>query len=189
VRNSGAEWTLLRASWFCQNFSENHLLEPVLAGEVALPVGNVGEPFVDAGDIADVAVAALTEDGHAGRLYELTGPRLWTFAEAVAEIGRVTRRNIRYVELSIEEYASGLTKAQLPQELVTLLTHLFTEVLDGRNASLADGVERAVGRPPRDFTEYAREAAATGIWTPDRQEAASPMARGRGVDPAALRSS
>jgi uncharacterized protein YbjT (DUF2867 family) len=189
VRNSGADWTLLRASWFSQNFSESHLLEPVLAGEVALPVGNVGEPFVDAGDIADVAVAALTEDGHAGRLYELTGPRLWTFAEAVAEIGRVTRRNIRYVELSIEEYASGLAKAQLPPELVTLLTYLFTDVLDGRNASLADGVERALGRPPRDFTEYARETAATGIWTPGRQAGASPMARGLGVDVAAPGSS
>jgi uncharacterized protein YbjT (DUF2867 family) len=86
VRDSGVEWTILRASWFCQNFSENFLLEPLLAGEVALPVGHVGEPFVDADDIADVAVAALTEDGHAGRLYELTGPRLWTFAEATAEI-------------------------------------------------------------------------------------------------------
>lgn len=167
VRDSGAEWTVLRASWFCQNFSENFLLDPLLAGEVALPVGDVGEPFVDADDIADVAVAALTEDGHAGRLYELTGPRLWTFAEATAEIARVTRRNIRYVEVPTEEYASALDSAQVPPEFVTLLTYLFTEVLDGRNACVADGVSQALGRAPRDFTEYARDTAATGVWNVD----------------------
>jgi len=164
VRESGAEWTLLRASWFSQNFSESYLLEPILAGEVALPAGNVGEPFVDADDIADVAVAALSEDGHAGRLYELTGPRLWTFAEAIAEISRVTQRNIRYVELSIEEYTAALERAQLPSELVTLVTYLFSEVLDGRNASVANGVTSALGRPRRDFTKYVRDTAATGVW-------------------------
>jgi uncharacterized protein YbjT (DUF2867 family) len=164
VGASGAEWTLVRANWFSQNFSENYLLEPVLAGEVALPVGEIGEPFVDADDIADVAVAALTEDGHAGQLYELTGPRLWTFADAVAEIARVTRREIRYVQVPIEAYVAALESAQLPPELVTLIRYLFTEVLDGRNASLADGVRRALGRPPRDFADYVQQTAATGIW-------------------------
>jgi uncharacterized protein YbjT (DUF2867 family) len=170
VRDSGSEWTLLRASWFSQNFSENYLLEPLLAGEIALPAGAVGEPFVDADDIADVAVAALTEDGHAARLYELTGPRLWTFAEATAEIARVTRRDIRYVELSVEKYASALESAQVPGEFVTLLTYLFAEVLDGRNAWVADGVTQALGRAPRDFTEYVRDAAATGVWEAAREE-------------------
>ncbi len=169
VRDSGAEWTLLRASWFCQNFSENYLLEPLLAGAVALPVGQVGEPFVDADDIADVALAALTEGGHAGRLYELTGPRLWTFAEATAEIARVTGRTIRYVEVSMEEYASMLDSIQLPPAFVTLLTYLFTEVLDGRNAWVADGVARALGRAPRDFTEYVRHTAATSVWNIGRE--------------------
>ncbi len=164
VRDSGAEWTLLRASWFSQNFSESYFLEPVLAGAVALPAGKVGEPFVDADDIADVAVAALTERRHAGQLYELTGPRLWTFAEAIAEIARVTRRNVRYVEISSEGYASALTAAKVPPTYVALLTYLFREVLDGRNARVADGVTRALGRPPRDFAEYVRDAAATGVW-------------------------
>ena len=80
VKHSGVEWTVVRASWFNQNFSESFLLESILHGEVALPIGNVGEPFVDADDIADVAVAALTEEGHAGRTYEVTGPRLLTFS-------------------------------------------------------------------------------------------------------------
>ncbi|MFC7381717.1 NAD(P)H-binding protein [Sphaerisporangium rhizosphaerae] len=166
VQASGAEWTILRSSWFSQNFSEDYLLEPILGGEVVLPVGDVPEPFVDADDIADVAVAALTEDGHAGRLYELTGPRLLTFAEAVAEISSAAGRPIRFVQVSPEDYAHALAAENVPPEVAGLLTYLFTTVLDGRNAYLADGVQRALGRPPRDFTDYARTTAATGIWTP-----------------------
>jgi uncharacterized protein YbjT (DUF2867 family) len=164
VQESGADWTILRSSWFSQNFSESYLLEPVLGGEVALPAGDVAEPFVDAEDIADVAVAALTQDGHGGRLYELTGPRLLTFAEAVGQIATVAGREIRYVPVSIEEYASLLAEHDVPAEFVALLAYLFTEVLDGRNAHLADGVQRALGREPRAFTDYAQDAAASGVW-------------------------
>jgi uncharacterized protein YbjT (DUF2867 family) len=173
VQESGVDWTLIRSSWFSQNFSESFLLEPVLEGEVALPVGDIGEPFVDAEDIADIAVAALTGDGHTGRLYEVTGPRLWTFANAVAEIARVTGREIRYVHVPIEAYVSALERSQLPPAFVTLIRYLFTEVLDGRNATLADGVMRALGRPPRDFAEYVRVTAATGVWSGSRDATAS----------------
>jgi uncharacterized protein YbjT (DUF2867 family) len=160
----GAEWTVVRCAWFSQNLSESYLLEPILGGEVALPAGEVAEPFVDAGDIADVAVAALTEDGHAGQLYELTGPALLTFEEAVGEIASSTGREIRYVHIFVEEYASVLAEQDVPDEFVALLTYLFTEVLDGRNAHTASGVRRALGREPRGFAEYARDAAATGVW-------------------------
>lgn len=165
VRKSGAASTIVRASWFSQNFSESFLLDPIVAGEVALPAGDVGEPFVDAEDIADVAVAALTEDGHAGRIYEVTGPRLWTFAEAVAEIARATGRDIQYIQVPIEAYVAALEQAQLPPDIVAIIRTLFTEELDGRNESLADGVTRALGRPPRDFADYVRRTAATGVWT------------------------
>jgi uncharacterized protein YbjT (DUF2867 family) len=156
VQESGADWTIVRASWFFQNFSESFMLDQVLSGEVALPAGNVAEPFIDADDIADVAVAALTEDGHVGQLYEVTGPRLLTFAEVVGEI--------RYVPVSVERYTSMLAELQVPADFANLLTYLFTEVLDGRNANLTDGVQRALGREPRDFADYARDAAATGVW-------------------------
>jgi uncharacterized protein YbjT (DUF2867 family) len=161
---AGVEWTIVRCAWFDQNFDENYLLEPILGGEVALPVGDVPEPFVDAEDIADVAVAALTEDGHAGQLYELTGPRLLTFAEAVGEIASAAGREIRYVPVSVEEFASALSRDGVPPEVVELLITLFAEVLDGRNAHLTDGVRRALGREPKDFADYARDAAATGVW-------------------------
>jgi uncharacterized protein YbjT (DUF2867 family) len=164
VKNSGAQWTVLRCSWFNQNFSENYLLEPILAGEVALPAPNVGEPFVDADDIADAAVAALTDAKHAGQLYELTGPRLLTFADAIAEIARASGRQIRYVQVSMEDYVAMLEQVQLPPEFVALIKYLFTEVLDGRNAHLTDGVQRALGRAPTDFADYARRAAANGAW-------------------------
>ena len=161
VRESGADLTILRSTWFAQNFSEDHWREGILEGELALPAGEVPEPFVDADDIADVAVAALTDDRHIGELYELTGPRLLTFAEAVDEIARATGRQIRYVPVSIEDYAAA---QGAPDELVELLTQLFGEVLDGRNARLADGVQRALGRAARDFGDYARAAAAAGAW-------------------------
>ena len=164
VQESGAEWTIVRASWFAQNFSEAFLLEPLLGGVLALPAGSVGEPFVDAEDIADVAVAALTEDGHSGQLYEVTGPRLLTFAEAVAEIAKATGRDISYVQISNEEFSSQMAEHGVPEDVIGLITYLFDTVLDGRNSSMTDGVQRALGRPPRDFADYARDTAATGIW-------------------------
>ncbi|GAA4197424.1 NAD(P)H-binding protein [Streptosporangium oxazolinicum] len=164
VQESGVEWTIVRTSWFSQNFTEDYLLEPVLSGEIALPAKDVAEPFVDADDIADVAVAALTEDGHAGELYELTGPRLLTFADAAAEISKATGREIHYVPISVEEYVAGAVEHGIPAEYAVQLAKLFTTVLDGRNAHLSDGVQRALGREPRDFGDYARDAAATGVW-------------------------
>jgi uncharacterized protein YbjT (DUF2867 family) len=165
LKASGADWTILRCAWFAQNFSESFLLDPALADEVALPVGNVGEPFVDADDIADAAMAALTQPGHEHQLYELTGPRLLTFAEAIAEIARATGRNIRYTQISHAAFDAMLREQHVPAEFVGLLNELFTEVLDGRNSHLTDGVQRVLGRAPKDFTAYASETAATGIWS------------------------
>ena len=170
VQGAGVDWTIVRCAWFSQNFSENYLLEPLLSGEVVLPAGHVPEPFVDADDIADAAVAALTEDGHAGEVYELTGPRLLTFAEAVAEIAEAAGRAIRFAPVSVDEYASALDEEGVPAEFVSLLTYLFREVLDGRNAYLTDGVRRALGREPRDFGDYVRDVAATGVWDPRSQK-------------------
>ena len=164
VQASGADLTIVRATWFAQNFSEDYMLDGVLAGEVALPAGDTPEPFVDADDIADVAVAALTEDGHVGELYELTGPRALTFAEAVAEISAAAGREIAYVPVSIDGFAAAATAQGVPADVVGLLRYLFGEVLDGRNSHTTDGVQRALGRSPKDFGDFARDAAATGVW-------------------------
>lgn len=164
VQDAGADWTILQASWFSQNFSEAFLRDLVLSGVVALPVGDVREPFIDAEDIADIAVAALTEPGHAGQLYELTGPRLLTFAEAVGGIARATGREISYVPIPQEVFTSALVEQGIPADYVSLLSYLFNEVLDGRNAYLADGIQRGLGREPRDFSEYVQHTAAAGVW-------------------------
>ena len=165
---AGAEWTILRSTWFMQNFSEDYMLEHVLSGEIRLPAGDVPTPFLDADDIADVAVKALTEEGHAGQLYELTGPRSLTFAEAAVEIAEATGHEVRYVPVSLEEHAAEAAEHGVPAEVVELLTYLFAEVVDGRNADTTDGVQRALGREPRDFRDYAREAASTGVWDGNR---------------------
>ncbi|MGO4290582.1 NAD(P)H-binding protein [Chitinophaga sp. RAB17] len=164
VMNTGIDWTILRAAWFNQNFSEGYLLDPLLAGHVALPAGSVVEPFVDADDIADAAVAAFTEDGHAGQLYELTGPRLMTFAEAVGEIAHATGKPIQYQQVSMEEYKAMMVEYAIPEDFIWLVTYLFAEVLDGRNTYLTDGVQRALGRAPRDFAAYAKNTADAGVW-------------------------
>ncbi|WP_327085754.1 NAD(P)H-binding protein [Nonomuraea sp. NBC_01738] len=164
VQASGADWTIVRASWFNQNFSENYLLDPVLEGQVVLPVGPIPEPFVDADDIADVAAAALTGDGHAGQTYEVTGPRLLTFADAVAAIADAAGRDISFLSVPAADYAAAMTAEGVPAEIVDLLGYLFGTVMDGRNAHLGDGVQRALGRSPRDFADYAHHTAATGIW-------------------------
>ncbi len=164
VQESGLDWTILRASWFSQNFSEAFLREMILSGVVALPVGRVREPFVDANDIADVAVAALTEPGHSGKLYELTGPRLLSFAEAVGEIARATGREIAYQSVSSESFIATMAEQGVPSHFISLLSYLFSEVLDGRNSRLNDGVQRALGRRARDFSTFASDAAAAGAW-------------------------
>jgi uncharacterized protein YbjT (DUF2867 family) len=166
LAGSGADWTVLRCSWFSQNFSEGYLLEPVVSGHVALPAGPVVEPFVDVEDIADVAAAVLTQDGHSGQVYELTGPRLLTFADAVAEIAAATGRPIGYRPVPAADYARALAAEGVPAEVIELLTYLFTTVLDGRNAHLSDGIQQILGRPARDFADFARDAAATGGWNP-----------------------
>ena len=166
LQESGADWTVLRCSWFMQNFGEALMLEQVLDGTIALPGGDMRTPFVDADDIADVAVAALTEPGHAGRLYELSGPRALTYAEVDRRDRARAGRDVRYVPITLDEFVAGATAAGVPGDVVALLRYLFSEVLVDANSSLTDGVREALGRAPRDFADYARDAAASGVWTP-----------------------
>jgi uncharacterized protein YbjT (DUF2867 family) len=165
VRETGAELTILRSTWFMQNFSEDYMLDHVLSGEIRLPAGDVPTPFLDIDDVAEIAVAALTDDRHAGRLYELTGPRSLTMTQVAAEIGAAAGRDVRYVPVSLEQHAAEAAEHGVPPEFVELLDYLFAEVVDGRNADTTDGVEQALGRPPRDFKDYAHAAAATGVWS------------------------
>jgi uncharacterized protein YbjT (DUF2867 family) len=164
VRDTGADLTILRSTWFMQNFSEDYMLDHVLSGEIRLPAGDVPTPFLDIDDLADIAVEALTDDRHVGQLYELTGPRSLTMAEVAAEISVAADREVGYVPVSLDQHAAEAAEHGVPPEFVEFLTYLFGEVVDGRNASTTDGVQRALGREPRDFGNYASATAATGVW-------------------------
>jgi uncharacterized protein YbjT (DUF2867 family) len=165
VQSSDVDWTIVRSSFFDQNFSEAFLLEAVLDGLLAFPADLTTEPFIDADDIADVVAAALTDAGHVGQLYEVTGPRLMTFADATAEIAAAVGRDVQYVPVSVDDFSMAMRAAGVPDDEVRDYAKLFSTVLDGRGSYLADGVQRALGREPRDFRDYARATAATGVWS------------------------
>jgi uncharacterized protein YbjT (DUF2867 family) len=164
IMQSGASWTIVRASSFMQNFSETHLLESILGGYVLLPIGDISEPFIDADDIADVAVAALTNQLPSNMVYEVTGPQLLTFKEAIHAIAKARGRQIYYEQITIEQYTALLELHGVSNEIIALLRHLFTEVLDGRNAYVTNDVKKALGRKPVDFASFVKKNAAQGIW-------------------------
>ena len=166
IMNAGVDWTVVRADWFNQNYSEGWVLDPILAGHVALPRGEAPLPYVDADDIADVVVESLLDDKHVGKVYELTGPRLLTFKQATEEISKATGRDIKFQSITMDEYTKILREYQVPEDHIWLIKYLLTEVLDGRNASTTNDIEKVLGRKAKDFTEYARETAKTGIWNP-----------------------
>lgn len=165
VRSSGVTWTILRPGWFAQNFSEGVFLDGVRAGELALPTGDGTAAFIDADDIAAVAVAALTEDGHDGELYELSGPRALGIAEVLDEIAEVTGEHAVYVPVEESAYRAGLVAQGLPEEEAALWTDAMTPIRTSQEAPVTDGVRRALGRPPRDIGDFARDAAAEGVWS------------------------
>lgn len=171
VMDNAKNWTIVRASWFNQNFSESFFLDPILSGHVALPRPETLEPFIDADDIADVVVEALLNDKHNGQIYELTGPRLLTFPQAIEEIAQATGREIKFQPLTLEENLTILKEHNFPDDSISLIDYLFTEVLDGRNASVTNDFEKVLGRKAKDFSEFVKETVATGIWNAHKVEA------------------
>lgn len=167
VVHSGIDYTIVRASWFNQNFSESFFLDPILAGHVALPMAQAKIPFVDTDDIADVVVEVLLNEGHDGNIYELTGDRFLTFEEVVADIAKATGRDIAFTPISLPAYTKMMEEVGVPSDYVWLINYLFSEVLGNKeNEVIAHDIENVLGRKPKDFSEYVQETAATGIWNP-----------------------
>ena len=164
LKASGLSWNIVRASWFCQNFSESFMLEGILAGELVLPAGGTVEPFIDADDIADVAVAALTEPRHRNKLFEVTGPRALTFTQCIQEIAEALGRPLKYTRVPIDAYINALREQGVPEDLQWLLRELFTVVFDGRNCKVMPGVEEVLGRPATDFKTYVQKTIQSGVW-------------------------
>ena len=164
LKASGLSWNIVRASWFCQNFSESFMLEGILAGELVLPAGDTVEPFIDADDIADVAVAVLTEPRHRNKLFEVTGPRALTFAQCLQEISEALGRPLKYTCVPIDAYINVLHEQGVPEDMQWLLRELFTVVFDGRNSHLMPGVEEVLGRPATDFNTWVQKTIESGVW-------------------------
>ncbi|MFG2006085.1 NAD(P)H-binding protein [Spirillospora sp. NPDC048911] len=164
VRESGVAWTILRPAWFAQNFSEDFFLDPLLSGELAIPAGEGREPFIDAEDIADVAAAALTGEGHTGQIYELSGPEPLSFRTAVEMIAEASGREIRYTPVQVPDFVATLTSVGLPGEAAEFLAGLLDGISHGTGDHVSDGVQRALGREPRPFADYVKSAAASGAW-------------------------
>jgi len=165
VMNSGVDYTIIRASWFNQNYSESFFLDPILSGHVVLPFPEAKVPYVDTGDIADVAVEALLHNEHNGQIYELTGPRLWTFEEVTQEIAKVSGREIQFTSVSLEEYLGFMKQTGVDADYIWLMDYLFTHVLTNpKNSFVTGDVEKVLKRKAKDFADYAKETAATGVW-------------------------
>ncbi|MFD5078703.1 NAD(P)H-binding protein [Streptomyces sp. NPDC058371] len=165
LRTSGADWTIVRSSWFAQNFSEGPLVQGLRHGELVFPAGEVAEPFIDVRDIADVVVAALTAgDRYVGQELAVSGARLLTFRAAVAEIAEATGGKVTYTPVTARQYGDTLAGFGVPAEESEFLVELFESLLDGRNAYLSDGVQQILGRAPREFSDFVRENAAAGVW-------------------------
>ena len=164
LKASGLAWNIVRASWFCQNFSESFMLEGILAGELVLPAGDTVEPFIDADDIADVAVAALTEPRHRNKLFEVTGPCAMTFAQCTQEMSDALGQPLKFTTVPIDAYIEALQEQGVPEDLQWLLRELFTVVFDGRNSNVMPGVEEALGRPATDFKTWVQKTLESGVW-------------------------
>lgn len=162
VAEAGVPWTALRPSWFTQNFTEFPVFaDPLATGVLRLPTGDGREPFIDTRDIAEVAAAALLDEGHEGRIYELTGPRALSFPEFLAEYAEATGRALRFEPVSEESYRAESAAAGVPDEFTELLIRLFREIRHDGGASIAPGVREVLGRAPRDpavwMADQARE--------------------------------
>lgn len=169
IKFSGLGWNIVRASWFMQNFSESFMHDGLKAGELILPEPKATEPFIDVDDIADVVVAALTRHELRNQLLEITGPELLSFVECVEEIARASKREISFTTLPVETYLAAAKAEGLPEDIAWLINELFVNVLDGRNESRTDTVERVLERPARRFDSYVKALAGSGVWAEQKQ--------------------
>ena len=167
IIHSGLDYTIVRASWFNQNFSESFFLEPILEGFVALPQAEAKVPYVDTDDIADVVVEALLNEKHNGKIYQLTGPRSLTFKEVIQEISEATGRDIVFTPIALPAYSLAMKQQGVPANFIWLIEYLFSEVLGNpNNSEITNDIENVLGRKPKDFSEYITETIATGVWNP-----------------------
>ena len=165
VKSSGLDWTIVQPAWFMQNFSEEFLLDYVLAGQIRISAGDGAEAWIDTDDVGDVMTEALLDHRHIGQTYVLSGPRLLTLADVATELAAVTGRKIDYVALGPDEHVAEMIAMGVPRPDAEAVGDLFAVIRNHRSEYLSDGVQRVLGREPRDFSDWARTTATRGVWT------------------------
>ena len=164
VQASGVDWTIVQPAWFAQGFSEDFLRYHVLAGEIRLSAGTGGEAWIDTNDVGDVMTAALLDEAYTGQVIAISGPRPLTMTEVADALSTATARPISYVDLEPEKHVGELLEQGLTQEDAEAVRDLFAVIRNHRSEYVSDGVQQVLGRPPRDFADWARETATTGVW-------------------------
>ncbi len=159
LKESGLAWTVLRPTFFMQNYA-TMMAASVRSGAIYEAAAQGATSFVDVRDIADVALAALTEPGHDGKIYTLTGPAALTRGEVAAALSKAIGRKVDYV--AVDDAALRGAMAGAPPALTELMSGLYGAVRQGYTAHVADDVAHVAGRPPRDFSAFAADH--VGAW-------------------------
>lgn len=156
---TGLPTGVVRPSWFAQNFTESFFAPGITTeGVIVAPTAEGAHAFIDADDIAAVAVALLTGQAPLGA-YDLSGPQALRFSEAAAILSSHAGREVKHVDLPVDDWKAGAVENGLPVDYAEMLAMLFGLIRDGHDAGVSDGVQRALGRPPTSFEAWAaREA-------------------------------
>ena len=158
IDESGIARTHLWPNAFMQNFRR---FAPLIRerGEFYAPLGDARVSLVDIEDVAAVTVAALIEDGHGGRTYEITGPAAISYAECAAILSEVLGREVRYRSVSDDDARRALVDAGIGAQAAAALVEIDGLFREGFGAPVTDVVERVTGRSPRDFRTFVRDNA------------------------------
>jgi len=153
IEASDLAWTFLRPNWFMQNYSTAGA-DGVRQGRVVEATEGEATSFVDARDIAAVAVVALMEDGHTNRAYTLTGPAALTRDQVAEQLSAVLGREVRYVPIADEQLQQGMRSAGVPDAAVHHTSTLFAAVRAGKTRIVTDDVQQVTGRLPISFEQF-----------------------------------
>lgn len=159
LRKSGLAWTFLRPSFFMQNLSTTHVGDIRDRDEVFVPAGRGRTNFIDVADIALAAALTLTEPGHVGKAYELTGSEALTYDEVAAILSAVCDRTIVYARPSKRAFAERMTEQGHAEEYVGVMARIYLIAKLGMAAGTTREFEQLTGTAPRTFRQWAAENA------------------------------
>ena len=156
VRESVPEWAVLRPSWFMQNFVGDHPVADGIRerGEIVTATGDGRVAFVDAADIAAVAVRALLDPSPHNTDHTVTGPEALTYADAAAIISEATGNPVRHVRISTSAMADRFTATGMPADFAAMLAGLDEDISRGTQERTTNAVEEITGHPARSFAEF-----------------------------------